>query len=85
MIKFTIPGLASPRVTATHPEGKAYHALRLPSGLHDLRHHVFGRNSAIPELVDRGFIRPGNRVVLVNTASAEKYLPALRSSLDGGL
>jgi threonine synthase len=41
--------------------------------------------AAIPELVDRGFIRPGNRVVLVNTASAEKYLPALRTALDGGL
>jgi threonine synthase len=40
---------------------------------------------AVPELVDRGFIRSGNRVVLVNTASAEKYLPALRTSLDGGL
>ena len=41
--------------------------------------------AAIPELVDRGFIRPGDRVVLVNTASAEKYLPALRTLLDGGL
>ena len=41
--------------------------------------------AALPELVDRGLIRPGNRVVLVNTASAEKYLPALRTSLDGGL
>ncbi len=41
--------------------------------------------AVIPELVDRGLIRSGNRVVLVNTASAEKYLPALRSSLDGGL
>ncbi len=40
--------------------------------------------AVLPELVDRGFIRPGNRVVLVNTASAEKYLPALRDSLDGG-
>ena len=41
--------------------------------------------AALPELVDRGVIRSGNRVVLVNTASAEKYLPALRASLDGGL
>jgi threonine synthase len=41
--------------------------------------------AAVPELVDRGLIRPGNRVVLVNTASAEKYLPALRAALDGGL
>jgi threonine synthase len=41
--------------------------------------------AAVPELVDRGLIRPGNRVVLVNTASAEKYLPALRGALGGGL
>jgi threonine synthase len=41
--------------------------------------------AAVPELVDRGLICAGNRVVLVNTASAEKYLPALRASLDGGL
>ena len=30
-------------------------------------------------------IRPGDRVVLVNTASAEKYLPSIRELLDGGL
>jgi threonine synthase len=30
-------------------------------------------------------IRRGDRVVLVNTASAEKYLPTLRPLLDGGL
>jgi threonine synthase len=41
--------------------------------------------AVVPELVDRGLIRPGNHVVLVNTASAEKYLPALRATLDGGL
>jgi threonine synthase len=41
--------------------------------------------AALSELVDRGLIRPGNRVVLVNTASAEKYLPALRVALEGGL
>jgi threonine synthase len=41
--------------------------------------------AALPELADRGLIRPRDRVVLVNTASAEKYLPAIRSLLDGGL
>lgn len=41
--------------------------------------------AAVPELVDRGMIRPGDRVVLVNTASAEKYLPSIRPLLGGGL
>jgi threonine synthase len=41
--------------------------------------------AALPELADRGMIRPGDRVVLVNTASAEKYLPSIRELLDGGL
>ena len=41
--------------------------------------------AALPELADRGMIRPGDRVVLVNTASAEKYLPSIRPLLDGGL
>ncbi len=41
--------------------------------------------AALPELADRGLVRAGDRVVLVNTASAEKYLPALRAELDGGL
>ncbi len=41
--------------------------------------------AAIPELVDRGLVREGDRVVLVNTASAEKYLPTLRQVLDGGI
>jgi threonine synthase len=41
--------------------------------------------AALPELADRGMIRPLDRVVLVNTASAEKYLPSIRSNLDGGL
>ena len=40
--------------------------------------------AALPELADRGMIRAGDRVVLVNTASAEKYLPAIRELLDGG-
>lgn len=41
--------------------------------------------AALPELADRAMIRPGDRVVLVNTASAEKYLPTIRQDLDGGL
>lgn len=41
--------------------------------------------AAIPELADRDLIGPGDRVVLVNTASAEKYLPTIRGDLDGGL
>jgi threonine synthase len=41
--------------------------------------------AALPVLADRGMIRPGDRVVLVNTASAEKYLPSIRRFLDGGL
>jgi threonine synthase len=39
---------------------------------------------ALPELADRGIIRPRDRVVLVNTASAEKYLPSIRQFLGGG-
>jgi threonine synthase len=41
--------------------------------------------AALPELADRGMIGPGDRVVLVNTASAEKYLPGIRRLLGGGL
>jgi threonine synthase len=41
--------------------------------------------AALPELADRGLIHRGDRVVLVNTASAEKYLPTIRDELDGGL
>jgi len=41
--------------------------------------------AALPELADRGMIRNGDRVVLVNTAAAEKYLPTIRHLLDGGL
>jgi threonine synthase len=41
--------------------------------------------AALPELADRGLIRPGDRVVLVNTASAEKYIPTIRDLVDGGL
>jgi threonine synthase len=41
--------------------------------------------AALPDLAERAMIHPGDRVVLVNTASAEKYLPAIRDLLDGGL
>jgi len=41
--------------------------------------------ACLPELAARGLIEPGDRVVLVNTASAEKYLPTIRDLLDGGL
>lgn len=41
--------------------------------------------AALPEMADRGLIRAGDRVVLVNTAAAEKYLPKIRTLLNGGL
>ena len=41
--------------------------------------------AALPELIDRKIIGPKDRVVLVNTASAEKYLPSIRPLFDGGL
>jgi threonine synthase len=41
--------------------------------------------AALPLLADLGLVRPGDRVVLVNTAAAEKYLPTIRDDLDGGL
>jgi threonine synthase len=41
--------------------------------------------AVLPELADRRLIGHGDRVVLVNTASAEKYLPTIRDLLDGGL
>lgn len=37
--------------------------------------------AAIPQLLDRGIIRQGERVVAFNTGSLEKYLPELRSLL----
>jgi threonine synthase len=40
--------------------------------------------AAVPRLLDHGMIRPGDRVVVVNTASAEKYLPTIREELGGG-
>lgn len=41
--------------------------------------------AALPALADRGLIREGDRVVLVNTAAPEKYLPTIRDLFDGGL
>ncbi len=37
--------------------------------------------AAMPQLLDRGLLKRGERVVAVNTGSAEKYLPALRGLL----
>ena len=38
--------------------------------------------AVLPELVDRGALRSGDRIVAVNTGSLEKYLPALRHLLE---
>ncbi|MGH8029076.1 MAG: pyridoxal-phosphate dependent enzyme, partial [Arenimonas sp.] len=38
--------------------------------------------AALPQLIERGLLHRGERVVVVNTGSAEKYLPALRHLLD---
>jgi len=38
--------------------------------------------AALPQLLERGSVKRGERVVAVNTGSAEKYLPALRSLLQ---
>jgi threonine synthase len=40
--------------------------------------------AVLPELVDRSLIRPGDRVVVVNTASAENYLPSIRELIGRG-
>lgn len=37
--------------------------------------------AALPRLLDEGALRRGERVVIVNTGSLEKYLPALRHLL----
>ena len=37
--------------------------------------------AAIPQLVESGMIKPGNKVVVFNTGSLEKYLPDLRHLL----
>jgi threonine synthase len=41
--------------------------------------------AVLPALADSGQVRKGDRVVLVNTASAEKYLPTTRDLFDGGM
>jgi threonine synthase len=41
--------------------------------------------AVLPELADRRLISAGDRVVLVNTAAPEKYLPTIRELFDGGL
>lgn len=38
--------------------------------------------AALPQLLDRGLLKRGERVVVVNTGSAEKYLPAIRGLLN---
>jgi len=38
--------------------------------------------AVLPELIERGELKAGERVVAVNTGSLEKYLPALRHLLD---
>lgn len=38
--------------------------------------------AALPQLLDRGMLQLGDRVVAVNTGSLEKYLPDLRHLLD---
>jgi threonine synthase len=40
--------------------------------------------AVLPELADRGLIGEGDRVVLVNTASPEKYMPTIRTLFDEG-
>jgi threonine synthase len=38
--------------------------------------------AVLPQLLDRGLVKRGERIVAVNTGSLEKYLPALRHLLD---
>jgi len=38
--------------------------------------------AALPGLADAGYLRPGERVVAVNTGAAEKYLPDVRPWLE---
>ena len=37
--------------------------------------------AALPQLLQRDLLKRGERVVIVNTGSAEKYLPAIRDLL----
>ena len=39
--------------------------------------------AVLPNLVERGNVNRGERVNIINTGSAEKYLPALRQFLSG--
>jgi threonine synthase len=39
-------------------------------------------SAAVAQLLDRGLLKRGERVVAVNTGSAEKYLPEMRHLLD---
>jgi threonine synthase len=41
--------------------------------------------AALPELIDRQLIRPGDRVAVINTASALKYLPSIQDELEGAM
>ena len=41
--------------------------------------------AVVPRLADLGLIQPRDRVILVNTASPEKYLPSIRQEFGGGL
>jgi threonine synthase len=41
--------------------------------------------ASLPQLADLGMIHKGDRVVFVNTASAEKYMPTIRDLFDGGI
>ncbi len=41
--------------------------------------------AVLPELIDRKIVNEGDRVVLVNTAAAEKYMPTIRDELGGGM
>jgi threonine synthase len=41
--------------------------------------------AAVPELLDRRLIRPGDRVAVINTASALKYLPSIQDELEGAI
>jgi threonine synthase len=39
--------------------------------------------AALPQLLERGLLKRSDRLIAVNTGSAEKYLPALRHSREG--
>jgi threonine synthase len=39
--------------------------------------------AALPQLLERGLLKRSDRLIAVNTGSAEKYLPALRHLREG--